>query len=196
MDFWGSSILGLKVTGLLQSAPQRHLTCKRYCLACSWTSIEVPSHQHTHSGSPQKSVSCNVLSLLTWFTSLPYLLALPNAGLTALQEITILPWGRSFCMTFSTHFLWFWFCTFPTDSETFQKHKVAWMLFVNWLAYFCVVAILQFVEPVACKLHGWCRFHHHLYQNNAPSHFSAAKSYYLHNRKLIQFHIYRDPTVM
>jgi hypothetical protein len=59
-----------------------------------------------------------------------------------------------------------------------------------------MVAILQFVEVVACKLHGWCRFHHHLYQNNAPSHFSAAKSCYLHNRKLIQFHIYRDPIVM
>jgi hypothetical protein len=59
-----------------------------------------------------------------------------------------------------------------------------------------MVTILQYVEVVACKLHGWCRFHHPLYQNNAPSHFSAAKSCYLHNRKLIQFHIYRDPTVM
>ncbi len=149
------------------------------------------------------SVSCNTLSLLTWFTSLPCLLTLPNTGpntgITDLQEITMLPclpWCRSLCMTFSKHFLWFWFCTFPRDSENVHKHGVAWMLFVNWLAYFCMVTILQFVEVVACKLHGWCRFHHHLYQNNAPSHFSAAKCCYLHNRKLIQFHIYRDPIIL
>jgi hypothetical protein len=69
------------------------------------------------------------------------------------------------------------------------------MLFVNWLAYFCTVTIFQLVDDIACKLHGSCRFHH-LYQNSALSHFNAAKSCYLHNRKLIQFHIYRDPTVM
>jgi len=78
MSFWGSSILGLKVTRLLQSAPHRHLTCKPFWLACLSTSIKVPSHQHPHLGSPQKSVFCNAFSLLTWFISLLCLLTLPN----------------------------------------------------------------------------------------------------------------------
>jgi len=73
-------------------------------------------------------VSCNALSLLTWFTSLRYLLTLPNTGIIAFQEITMLPCGiqlpptssmhlyySSLCMTFSKHVLYlpyrFWECS-------------------------------------------------------------------------------------
>jgi hypothetical protein len=45
-----------------------------------------------------------------------------------------------------------WFS--PRDSENVHKQGVGWMLFANWLAYFCMVTILQQVEVVACKLHG------------------------------------------